>query len=189
MYGMARDVNGAPIEGVRVDVTFPTADGSATLPFWTDETGQGSVLIEVAEPPLMTRVTVSASARTDRTSVSDRDWYYRTERLADESAGFWTEVSDRSVVAGQEVVVTTHALTTEGAPMGGLLIDWTWMFDETGHVTTGYTNADGVARTSFVVEDDTTDAQVYVYAHTSAFSMNRRSKTWFQRADAVLGPR
>ena len=50
-------------------------------------------------------------------------------------------------------------------------------------VTTGYTNSNGKATTSFVIENGTTHAQVYVYAHTSAYSVNRKSKTWFQRSD------
>lgn len=183
MYGRVRDVNGALIEGVRVEVTFPTAEGFKTWPFWTDETGEGHVRIEVADPPLMARVDVSGKVKTNQTTVSDGDWYYRTEMLADDSGGFWTDVSERSVVAGQEVVVTTYARTSEGKPIAGLLIDWTWMLGDPPMMTTGSTNDEGVATTSFVIHDGTTYAQVYVYAHTSAYSTNRKSKTWFQRAE------
>ena len=183
IHGRVRDVNGALVEGVRVDVTFPTADGPKTWPFWTDETGEGRVRIEVGNPPLMARVDVSGKVRTDRTSATDDDWYYRTDMLADGSAGFWTDVGDRSVAQGQIVIVKTYARTPEGNPIAGLLIDWTWMLPDAPMVTTGYTNDEGEATTSFMISDDTTDAQIYVYAHTSAYSLNRKSKTWFQRTD------
>jgi hypothetical protein len=183
IHGRVRDVNGDLIEGVRVDVTFPTANGPTTWPFWTDETGEGRVRIEVGDPPLMAKLDASGKVKTDQTRVTDGDWYYRTEMIADGSAGFWTDVSDRSVVEGQEVVIKTYVRTPEGNPIAGLFIDWTWMVADTPMVTTGYTNELGMAATSFVTQDGTTDAQVYVYAHTSAYSVNRKSKTWFQRAD------
>ncbi|MCI0343863.1 MAG: hypothetical protein L0221_00275, partial [Chloroflexi bacterium] len=183
IHGRVRDVNGDLIEGVRVDVTFPTADGSKTRPFWTDETGEGRVQIEVGDPTLMAKMDVSGKVKTNQTSVTDGDWYYRTEMLADGSAGFWTDVSDRSVGQGEEVVVKTYVRTPEGTPIAGLLIDWTWMLGDTPMVTTGYTNDNGEATTSFVIADGMTDAQVDVYAHTSAYSINRKSKTWFQRSD------
>lgn len=183
VYGRVRDVNGDLIEGVRVDVTFPTADGPRTVPFWTDETGEGRARIGVEDPALMTPIDVTGRVRTDRTTASDDDWYYRTEMLADSSAGFWTEVSDGSVTLGQEVVVKTSARTPEGLPIAGLLVDWTWMLADAPMVTTGYTNEAGEATTSFVIQDGMAVAPVYVYAHTSAYSINRKSKTWFQQAD------
>jgi hypothetical protein len=131
----------------------------------------------------MAKLDASGKVKTDQTRVTDGDWYYRTEMIADGSAGFWTDVSDRSVVEGQEVVIKTYVRTPEGNPIAGLFIDWTWMVADTPMVTTGYTNELGMAATSFVTQDGTTDAQVYVYAHTSAYSVNRKSKTWFQRAD------
>ena len=183
IHGRVRDVNGDLIEGVRVDVTFPTADGPKTWAFWTDDTGEGRVRIEVGNPPLMARMDVTGRVKTDKTSVTDADWYYRTEMLADGSAGFWTEVRDRSAAQGQIVIVRTYARTPEGQPIAGLMIDWTWMLPDAPMVTTAYTNDQGEATTSIAITDDTTDVQVDVYAHTSAYSVNRKSKTWFELVD------
>jgi len=183
IYGRVRDVNGDLMEGVRVDVTFPTSGGTRTWPFWTDATGEGHVRIEVGKPTLMVKKGVSGKVRTDGTSVTDGDWYYRTKKLDDASDGFWTVVSDRSVVAGQKVKIKTFVRTPDGKPIPGLLVDWTWELGGTPMVTTGYTNDKGKATTSFVIKSGTTHAQVYVYAHTTAYSLNRKSKTWFQRSD------
>jgi hypothetical protein len=184
IYGRVRDVNGDLIEGVRVDVTFPASGGSKTWAFWTDETGEGHVRIEVGSPPLMVRKDVSGKVKTDQTVATDGDWYCRTVKLADGADGFWTDVSDRSVVQGQKVTIKTYVRTPSGDPIEGLFVDWTW---ELGGgevmVTTGFTNENGKATTSYVIENGTTHAQVYVYAHTSAYSVNRKSKTWFQRSD------
>jgi hypothetical protein len=180
IHGRVRDVNGDLIEGVRVDVTFPTAAGPRVAAFWTDETGEGRLRIEVGSPALMARMDVTGTVETDRTSVTDADWYYRTEMLADGSAGFWTEVRDRSIALGQIVIVRTYARTPEGNPIAGLMVDWTWMLPDATTVSTGYTNDLGVATTSIAITDGATAAQVYVYAHTSAYSLNRKSKTWFQ---------
>ena len=183
IYGKVRDVNGELMEGVRVDVTFPTSGGEKTWAFWTDETGEGHVRIEVGNPALMDKKNVSGKVKTDQTSVTDGDWYFRTKKLADAAKGFWTDVSDRSVRAGQKVTIKTYVRTTDGKPIAGLLVDWTWELGGTPMVTTGWTDSNGKATTSYVIQNGTTHAQVYVYAHTSAYSLNRKSKTWFQRAD------
>jgi hypothetical protein len=184
IYGRVRDVNGDLMEGVRVDVTFPTDSGPKTWAFWTDETGEGHVRIEVGSPTLMSKKDVSGKVKTDQTTVNDGDWYYRTKKLADADKGFWTDVSDRSVTAGQNVVIKTYVRTTEGKPIAGLLVDWTWdLGGGNTMVTTGYTNSKGKATSSYVIPGGFTHAQVYVYAHTSAYSVNRKSKTWFQRTD------
>jgi hypothetical protein len=184
IYGKVKDVNGHLMEGVRVDVTFPDGNGGTkTWPFWTDETGEGHVRIEVGNPALMDKKNVSGKVKTDQTSVTEGDWYYRTLKLADGANGFWTDVSDRSVVQGQKVTVKTYARTPGGAPIQGLLVDWTWDLGGTAMKTTGWTDSNGRATTSFVIQSGTTHAQVYVYAHTTAYSLNRKSKTWFQRSD------
>lgn len=183
IYGRVRDVNGDLMEGVRVDVTFPIAGGEKTWEFWTDETGEGHVRIEVGNPALMDKQNVSGKVKTDQTSETDGDWYFRTKKLADADKGFWTDVSDRSVHAGQQVTIKTYVRTTEGKPIAGLPVDWTWELGGTPMVTTGWTDSTGKATTSYVIENGTTRAQVYVYAHTSAYSINRKSKTWFQRDD------
>ena len=179
MYATVRDVNGDLIEGVRVDGSFPSADGVTTLPFWTDETGEGRVRIEVGDPALMVPMDVSGRVTTDRTEVTAGSWYYRTEPLADGAAGFSTQVREVRHSWGQEVVVTTSTSSAAGQPIAGLLVDWTWTVGGTPVVATGYTNRAGVATTRFTLPFHST-AEFYVYAHTSAYSVDRRSKAWYQ---------
>jgi hypothetical protein len=183
IYGKVKDVNGDLIEGVRVDVTFPTDSGPKTWEFWTGADGEGHVRIEVDNPALMLKKDVTGKVKTDQTTESDGDWYYRTETLADADHGFWTDVNDRSVVPGQTVRIKTYARTPGGKPIAGLLVDWTWdIGGGNTMVTTGYTNSKGKATSTFVIPNGFTNTKVYVYAHTTAYSLNRKSKTWFQRA-------
>ena len=182
IYGEVRDVHGDLMEGVKVDVTFPKpGGGTETWPFWTDKAGVGHVRIVVGSPTLMSKKDVSGKVKTDQTSVTDGDWYYRTKKLKDGSAGFWTNVSDRSVSVGQKVTVKSYVKNTDGKPIAGLLVDWTWDVGGTPMRTTAYTDSNGKATSSYVIPSGFTRAQVYVYAHTTAYSMNRKSKTWFQR--------
>jgi hypothetical protein len=184
IYGEVRDVNGDLMEGVRVDVTFPKpGGGSETWPFWTNASGTGHVRILVGKPALMDKKNVSGKVKTDQTSVTDGDWYYRTKKLRDGSNGFWTTVSDRSVHVGQKVTVRSYVKNTDGKPIAGLLVDWTWDIGGTPMKTTAYTDSTGKATSSFVIPSGFTRAQVYVYAHTTAYSLNRKSKTWFERTD------
>ena len=184
IYGEVRDVNGKLMEGVQVDVTFPKpGGGTETWPFWTDASGTGHVRILVGSPSLMSKRDVSGRVKTDQTSVTDGDWYYRTKKLKDGSKGFWTNVSDRSVHAGQKVTIKSYVRNTDGKPIAGLLVDWTWEIGGTTMHTTDYTNSKGIAVTSYVIPSGFTRAQVDVVAHTTAYSLNRKSRTWFERTD------
>jgi hypothetical protein len=182
--GTVLDVNGKPIEGVRVNVVWPMPDGTTkTLPFWTDELGKGHVYGTVGSNPLMVHQAVTATVTTNLTTLIKGTWWYRTPKLADGTAGFVTTVNDRTVRAGQTVTVTTTAKSTTGSPVVGLLVTWTWKLGSTTVTTSAYTDSTGKARSSRLITSSTTRSTIYVTARTSAYSLSRSSSTYFYRVD------
>lgn len=182
--GTVLDNAGKPIEGVRVDIVWPMADGTKqVMPFWTDELGNGHIYGIIESPTLMAHQTVTATVTTDQTTRTKTTWWYRTLRLADGTAGFVTSVNDKTVVAGQTITVTTTAKSTTGSPIVGLLVTWTWYMGATTVTTTGYTDSTGKARSSKVIASTTTHSTMTVTARTSAYSINRSASTTFYRVD------
>jgi protocatechuate 3,4-dioxygenase beta subunit len=183
-HGIVYDVNGKPIEGVQVDVIWPKPDGSkVNLRFWTDETGHGHITNRVWDTALMAKQTVTEKVTTDQTTVTKTTWWYETKRLADSTPGFLSTMNDRTVQAGQTVTVTSRAKDTAGNPIAGLYVEWTWEIGSTTKVTSGYTDSNGNAKSTFTVASTTTKSTIYVTGRTSAYSINRSSKTSFYRTD------
>ncbi len=92
-------------------------------------------------------------------------------------------MNDRTVKAGQTVTVTSTVRSTTGTPVKGLYVKWTWTMGSVVHTSTGYTDANGVAKSSYTILSTTTRSQIHVHAGTSAYSINRNSNTYFQRTD------
>lgn len=182
--GKALDVNGKPIEGLLVNVKWPMPDGSIkTMPFWTDELGNGHIYGVVGSNPYMVKQNVTVTATTNQTTVTKNTWWYRTKRLADGTAGFSTKISDSTVVNGQTVTLTTTAKTSTGTPIVGLLITYSWYVGGTTITTTAYTDSTGRAKSSYKVQSSTTRSTITVTARTSAYSINRASSKTFARVD------
>ena len=183
-FATVLDTAGKPIEGLEVKVTTPVSPTSTkSLRFWTDTTGTGHITYAVGTFPLMAKQTVTLKATTDQTTVTQSTWFFQTKRLADGSTGFKTTVNDRTVKAGQTVTVTSTVRTTTGAPVQGLYVKWTWTMGSLVRTSSGYTDANGVAKSSYTILSTTTRSQIHVHAGTSAYSINRNSNTYFQRTD------
>jgi hypothetical protein len=182
--GTVKDVNGHPIEGVRVDVAWPMPDGTTKImPFWTDGNGDGHIFGVVGSNPYMQHNTVVLKVTTNLTTISKSTWWYRTKRLADGSAGFQTTVNDSTVHAGQVVTATSLARTSTGEPIVGLLVTFTWTLGSSTVKTTGYTDSTGRARSTFTVLSSTSRSTLYVKGSTSAYSISRSSTASFHRTD------
>ena len=178
------DVNGNPIEGVLGTVSWPMPDGSKqSMPFWTDELGNGHIYGYVGSNTYMAKQTVTVTVKTNTTTITKSTWWYRTKRLADSTAGYKTSISDATVVAGQTVTMTATALTSTGAPIVGLKIKWSWYVGSTTITATSYTNSAGKATSTYKVLSTTTRSTITVTARTSAYSINRSSSKTFKRVD------
>jgi hypothetical protein len=183
-FATVLDTEGKPIEGVEVKVTTPVSPTSTkTLRFWTDGTGTGHITYATGDFTKMAKQTVTLKVTTDQTTVSKSTWFFETKKLADGTTGFRTTVNDRTVKAGQTVTVTSTVKSTTGSPVKGLYVKWTWTMGSVVHTSSGYTDSNGVAKSSYTILSSTTKSQIHVHAGTSAYSINRNSNTYFQRTD------
>jgi hypothetical protein len=183
-FATVLDTEGKPIEGVEVKVTTPVSPTTTkTLRFWTDGTGTGHITYATGDFTKMVKQTVTLKVTTDQTTVSKSTWFFETKKLADGSTGFRTTVNDRTVKAGQTVTVTSTVRSTTGTPIKGLYVKWTWTMGSVVHTSSGYTDANGVAKSSYTILSTTTRSEIHVHAGTSAYSINRNSNTYFQRTD------
>ncbi|HJP88724.1 MAG TPA: hypothetical protein VJ850_06825 [Candidatus Limnocylindrales bacterium] len=182
--GTVKDINGNPIEGVRVDVKWPMPDGTTQImPFWTDGNGVGHIYGIVGSNPYMQHNTVTLTSTTNLKTVTASTWWYRTKRLADGSAGFKTTVNDSTVHAGQVVTASAVAKTSTGEPIVGLLVNFTWTLGSTTVKTSAYTDSTGKAKSTFTVLSSTSRSTLYVKGSTTAYSINRSSTASFHRTD------
>jgi hypothetical protein len=182
--GQVLDINGKPMEAVRVDIAWPMPDGSTKImPFWADGAGWGHIYGVVGSNTYMKHNEVKATVRTNTTTLVKTTWWYRTKRLADGTAGFSTKISDSTVVSGQTVTMTATAKTSTGAPIVGLQITFTWTMGSSVTKTTAYTDSTGKARSSRSITSTTTRSTMSVKASTSAYSINRSSTKSFHRVD------
>ena len=183
-FATVLDTEGKPIEGVEVKVTTPVSPSTTkTLRFWTDGAGTGHITYATGDFTKMAKQTVTLKVTTDQTTVSKSTWFFETKKLADGTTGFKTTVNDRTVKAGQTVTVTSTVRSTTGSPVAGLYVKWTWTMGSVVHTSSGYTNSDGVAKSSYTILSTTTRSEIHVHAGTSAYSINRNSNTYFQRTD------
>jgi hypothetical protein len=181
----ALDVNGNPMEGLGIRVAWTRGDGTvATRTLWTDGTGRAGWNGPVGTSSFMLQRTVKVAATASLVTVRKSLWFYVTRRLDRGSAGFRTRVSDDTVVVGQDASVVTKATDTKGRPVRRLLVTWTWTAGTTTIArTSGYTDAEGRARSTLPITDETTRDSITVTARTSAASIDRVSSDTLSRDD------
>ena len=181
----ALDVKGNPMEGLGIRVAWTRDDGSvATKTLWTDAYGSARWTGPVGKSPFMRQRTVKVAATANLVTTRVSRWFYVTRRLEARTAGFRTRVSDDTVVAGQKATVVTRAEDTHGRPVSRLLVSWTWTAGGTTIArTSGYTDAEGRARSTLPITADTTRGTITVTARTSAASINRSASDTLKRVD------
>jgi hypothetical protein len=182
VFVTARDVNGHPIEGLKVTVAWPTATGTRTEVLYTDPTGNQKRQGSVGTSPKLVLRDVIATTTVRGVTMSARGRWAITPRLPSGRAGFKTVVSDSTVVPGQVVKVTSLARDSKGRPVPNLLITWTWDYNGRKVRTHGVTDATGHAWSTQLITGSTTKARVTVTASTQSGSVNRSSSTTFKRS-------
>ena len=181
VFVSARDVNGKPIEGLKVDVKWPTSSGMRHELLYTDEKGFQKRIGPVGKTPKLTPLDVVATATIRGQVTSKQAWWAITPSLRSGRPGFKTKISDATPAPGQTVTVTSIAHDTNGRPLPNLLVSWTWNFDGKKVTTKGITDANGRASSSQVITTSTTRTRVHVTAHTQAASRNRYTYVDFKR--------
>ena len=143
IYGRVRDVNGDLMEGVRVDVTFPTAAGRRPGSSGPTTPARATSASRSAIRRSWPRRTSAARSRRTRPPSTTA-----TGITARRSSPTRTRASGRTSATGastpaRQVTIKTYVRTTEGKPIAGLLVDWTW---DLGGAHDGHHRLDGLER-------------------------------------------
>jgi hypothetical protein len=183
VFVTVKDVNGRPIEGIKVDVAWPTATGIRHDLLYTDATGRQKRVGSVGKSPRLVPLAVTATTTVRGVIKSSNGWWAITPTLHTGGKGFRTVLSDRTVVPGQVVTVRSVAHDTKGRPVPNLLIVWTWNYH--GHIvhTRGVTDANGRATSTQLITTATTKATITVTARTQSASRFRTSSTSLKRVN------
>ena len=182
IYVTVKDAAGRPLEGVRVDIAFPTATGGTTLlRRYTTAEGKVTAYGSVGKSPLGVRRDVKVTVKTADVTKVVTPWFVATRRLASGNAGFKSYVNAATVYPGQAVQVGSRARDAKGRGVANLKVTWKWTFaDGTVLKTTGDTNADGRAYSTLGVTEATPKGKVSVRARTQAGGVYRISTTSFR---------
>ena len=178
-----KDGSGRPLEGVRVDVAFPTpAGGTTLLRRYTTAAGTVTAYGSVGTSPFGKRRDVVVTVTTGDVTRTPTTWFMATYKLATGKAGFSSHVNDGTVRPGQTIRVASVAHDTKGRPVANLVVHWSWTFSN-GRVitTTANTNALGKAVSSMPVTTSMRKGLVRITAHVQSGGINRTSTTSFRR--------
>ena len=176
VFVTAKDVNGKPIEGLKVDVAWPTATGTRhEIPVHRRERPARSGYGPVGTSPEAVRPTIVTATTTVRGPGQDGQRVVGDHApiALGRQAGSGRVVSDKTVVPGQVVTVTSVAHDTKGRPVPNLLVTWTWNYDGKRVHTHGHHGRQR-ARDEHPADhhgDDEEDD--HVTAHTQSASRNR----------------
>ena len=181
VFVTAKDVNGRPIEGLKVTVAWPTTNGTRHEILFTDGHGFQKRLGPVGTSPRLRQLAVTATTTVRGVVTTATGWWAITPALRSGAKGFRTVVNDKTVVAGQVVTVTSVAHDTKGRPIPNLLVAWTWNFNGKKVHTRAVTDARGRASSSQLITTSTTMKTITVTAHTQAASHNRYVYVSFKR--------
>jgi hypothetical protein len=182
VYVRAFDVDGHPIQGLRILVEWPTPTGTTMELLYTLPDGRQKRHRPVGTSPklVLRPVVATAEVRGEVTEV-EGGWTL-SPRLDSGRAGFKTIVNDATVIPGQTVAVTSIARDAGGHPVPNILVTWVWDLGGTKVRTTGYTNDNGRATTSRTITAGMA-REIDVDASTQSGSTNRSSSVVIRRVD------
>lgn len=178
----AFDVDGHPIEGLRVEVAWPTPTGTQIELLYTLPDGRQKRHRPVGTSPKLVLRPVTATAEVRGDAVVAHGAWTISPRLASGNAGFKTVVNDSTVIAGQVVTVTSIARDAHGDPVPNLLVTWVWDVGATTLKTQGYTNGNGRASSSKTITAGMAN-DIVITGKTQAGSTNRSDATTVHRVD------
>lgn len=182
VYVRAYDTRGQPIEGLRIDLAWPTPTGVHMEYLYTDAKGYQQRIHDVGgSPRLVLRPVVATATVRGVVTTATKAWTI-SPRLATGRAGFKTVVSDATPGVGETVQVTSVARNAKGRGIPNLLVTWTWDFGSFKVKTKGYTDATGRARSSQPVTLAMPATKATVTAWTQSGSASRTSSVTFRRA-------
>ena len=182
VYVRAFDVDGHPIEGLRVVVAWPTPTGTQIELLYTLPNGRQKRHRPVGKTPMLELRPVAATAEVRGEEVVAEGAWTLSPRLATGSAGFKTVVNDATVIPGQLVTVKSIARDRDGDPVPNLLVTWVWDLGDTNVRTQGYTNDKGRATSSRTITAGMA-RKIVITGRTQAGSTTRSDSTIVRRVD------
>ena len=178
----AFDIDGHPIEGLRVEVAWPTPTGTQIELLYTLPDGRQKRHRPVGTSPKLVLRPVTATAEVRGDAVVANGAWTISPRLGSGDAGFKTVVDDATVIPGQVVTAKSIARDARGDPVPNLLVTWTWDLGATTVKTQGYTNDNGRATSSKTITAGMA-REIVITGHTQAGSTNRSDTTRVRRVD------
>lgn len=182
VYVTVKDAAGRPLQGVRVDVAFPTASGGTRLiRRYTTSDGKVTAWGSVGTSPFGKRRDVLVTVQTGAVTLTPTSWFMATRKLAAGRTGFKTWVSDSKVHPDQMLRVASLARGVSGTGVANLKVTWTLRFaNGTVQKVVGYTDARGRAVTTVPITSATPKGTVRVSAKTQSGSVWRTSTSSFR---------
>ena len=158
VFVTAQDVNGKPIEGLKVDVAWPTSTGHAPrAPVHRRARATRSGSGRVGKSPKLTPLDVVATATVRGQVTSTHAWWAITPVARDRAARASRRRSaTRPSCPGQTVTVTSIAHDAQRPADPQPARPWTWNFNGKKVTTKGITDANGRASSSQLITTSTT---------------------------------
>jgi hypothetical protein len=182
VYVRAFDVDGHPIEGLRVMVEWPTPTGTFVEPLYTLPDGRQKRHQPVGKTPMLELRPVRVTAEVRGDEVEANAAWTISPRLATGDAGFKTVVNDATAVPGQVVTVKSIARDKDGDPVPNLLVTWVWDLGGTTVKTRAYTNDNGRATSSKTITAGMA-REIRITGRTQAGSTNRSDSVTVRRVN------
>jgi hypothetical protein len=182
VYVRAFDVDGHPIEGLRVIVEWPTSTGTRDELLYTLPDGRQKRHRDVGTSPKLVWREVVARAEVRGDEITGESGWTLSPRLDTGSSGFKAIVNDATVVAGQNVTVTSIARDAHGDPVPNLLVTFVWDIGGSTVKTEDFTNDNGRATSTRTITAGMAQ-EIEIEARTQAGSTNRSDSVTVHRVD------
>ncbi|MBN2846885.1 MAG: hypothetical protein JXP72_00330, partial [Coriobacteriia bacterium] len=185
MYADCVDSAGNPLEGVRVEFTWPLKAGTVTDIEFTDATGRATSWVILGNETLGEKIEVTASATSGGQTSSDSAVVIPTDVID------YIKTGISNYAPWQNTQVTAHVvcLNADGEPIPDLPVTFTWTHSSTTVVYKTTTNRFGLAWHRRSIGMASTDYRVRVDAVVEAGNTIRSNyATFLPQANPTASP-
>ena len=179
----AVDLEGRPVEGVRIDFRWLGASTENTAVVYTNSDGFARSRILGGRLRMGERVNVTVAAPD---SLRSKDSHLSTWFIPTDDLGYMrSSVSERYPSQKTRLVVTTLCLNQAGQPIRGLRVTNEWRFKTMTVRRTVITGADGIARDILNIGRAAKQRTVPITTSVPASGKVHTDSTWFKPRDNV----
>jgi hypothetical protein len=179
-YATCTDAAGKPMEGVGVTFSWPGPGGSViTTMGYSGPTGVAHNWRKMGGTPYFVRSIVRATVSSSGSTITKSNWFVRSVRLHDGTAGWRATVSDATPARDTTVTVRAIAHDSGGHHVASLPVTFVWKFKTSTVTRKATTDGSGVARVSINIGKATRGYRVVVTAKASSIGTTRSASTSF----------